>query len=98
MRSSIAPLQVRRASDVLASDPARLPARIPGGRRLSRAGLEGRIDETQALRRERDKLQERNQALKHPTERGWSGLDASGESGAADGAQAQDPPAERENW
>jgi hypothetical protein len=84
---------MRRASDVLARDPARLPVRMPGGRRLSRADLEGLIDETQALRRERGKLQERNQALKQPLEQWWSGLDASGESGAADGAQAQDPPA-----
>ena len=58
---------------MLASDPARLPVRMPGGRRLSRADLEGLIDETQALRRERGKLQERNLALKQPLEQWWSG-------------------------
>ena len=95
MQSSI---RASSNKDVLAGAQARLPVRMPGGQRLSRAGLERLVDETQAQRRERDKLQERNEALKHPTERGRRGFNASGESGAADGAQAQDPPAERENW
>jgi hypothetical protein len=93
MQSSI---RASSNKDVLAGAQARLPVRMPGGRRLSRAGLERLIDETQALRWERDKLQERNHALKHPTERGRRGFNASGESGAPDGAPGQDPPAELE--
>ena len=64
----------------------------------SQAELENLVDETGALRRERDKLRRRNHVLKHPAEQWQRGSDASHGSGAAeratDGAQAP-PPADQ---